>query len=97
MARARKSKKSLIFRIAFLAFTVYVAVSVTVIQIDIANRKQQLADAQAQLDEQNYIKSEITDILNSGEYTEYIMKIAREKLGMAFPDEEVFVDPNRKE
>lgn len=97
MARARKSKKSLIFRIAFLAFTVYVAVSVTVIQIDIANRKQQLADAQAQLDEQNYIKSEITDILNSGENTEYIMKIAREKLGMAFPDEEVFVDPNRKE
>lgn len=97
MARARKSKKSMIFRIAFLAFTVYVAVSVTVIQIDIANRKQQLADAQAQLDEQKLIKSEITDILNSGENTEYIMKIAREKLGMAFPDEEVFVDPNRKE
>ncbi len=97
MARARKSKKSMIFRIAFLAFTVYVAVSVTAIQIDIANRKQQLADAQAQLDEQKLIKSEITDILNSGENTEYIMKIAREKLGMAFPDEEVFVDPNRKE
>lgn len=97
MARARKSKKSMIFRIAFLAFTVYVAVSVTAIQVDIANRKQQLADAQAQLDEQKLIKSEITDILNSGENTEYIMKIAREKLGMAFPDEEVFVDPNRKE
>ncbi len=92
-----KNRKSFIFKIAFLAFTCYVAVSFTLIQIDIANKSKQLEDVRAQLAEQNLIKSEITDILNSGSNTEYIAKIAREKLGMAYPDEEVFVDPNRKE
>lgn len=97
MAKGNKSKKSFIFKVAFLAFTCYIAVSVTLIQIDIANKQKQVADAKAQLDEQNLIKSELIDILNSGSNTEYIAKIAREKLGMAYPDEEVFVDPNRKE
>ena len=72
-------------------------VSFTVMQMDIAKRKEELASVQNELKEQEYINSEITDILNSGENTEYIMRIAREKLGFAFPDEEVFVDPNRKE
>nr|WP_243415309.1 septum formation initiator family protein [Merdimmobilis hominis] len=97
VAKGKKNKKSFIFKVAFLAFTCYVAVSFTLIQIDIANKEKQLADAKTQLAEQKLIKSEIIDVLNSGENTEYIAKIAREKLGMAYPDEEVFVDPNRKE
>ena len=97
MTRKTKSKKHTILRVAFLAFTVYVVVSFTVKQMDIAKRKEELASVQNELKEQEYINSEITDILNSGENTEYIMRIAREKLGFAFPDEEVFVDPNRKE
>lgn len=97
MARRERTQRHTILRVAFLAFAVYVAVSFTVMQVDIAKRKDELASVQSELREQEYIKSEITDILNSGENTEYIMKIAREKLGFAFPDEEIFVDPNRKE
>lgn len=97
MARAKKGKGSLVLKVAFLAFAVYVVASFTIMQIDIAKRREDLSLLQQQLQEQEYIKNEITDILNSGENTEYITKIAREKLGFAFPDEEVFVDPNRKE
>ncbi len=97
MARAKKGKSGLVLKIAFLAFAVYVVISFTVMQIDIAKRRDDLSLLQQQLQEQEYIKNEIADILNSGENTEYITKIAREKLGFAFPDEEVFVDPNRNE
>lgn len=97
MARAKKRKGIPVLKVAFVAFAVYVAVSFTVMQFDIAKRRDELSLLQQELKEQEYIKNEITDILNSGENTEYIMKIAREKLGFAFPDEEVFVDPNRKE
>lgn len=100
MAKAKKPKKKakklVILRLAFAAFFVYVVVSFTVMQIDISKRKDSLQAVQEELEEQQYIKQEITSILNSGENTEYIMKIAREKLGFVFPDEKVFIDSNRK-
>lgn len=93
----KKAKKLLIFRFALFAFVVYVAVSFTVMQIDISKRKENLNAVKEELQEQQYIKKEITNILNSGENTDYIMKIAREKLNYVFPDEKVFIDPNRKQ
>ena len=92
----KKTNRQLIFRLAFIAFFVYTAISFTIMQVDIAKRKEQLADAQAQLNEQTYINREITNILNSGENQEYIMRIAREKLGLVFPNERVIIDFKRK-
>ncbi len=87
----------MIFKLAFIAFFVYVAVSFTVMQVDIAKRRDSLEAVQQELLKENYINQEITNILNSGESSEYIMKIAREKLGLVLPDERVFIDYNRKE
>lgn len=95
-AKRKKTKKLVILRLAFAAFFVYVIVSFTVMQLDISKRRDELQVVQEQLEEQKYIKQEITSVLNSGENTEYIMKIAREKLGFVFPDEKVFIDSNRK-
>ena len=92
MARAKKGRSNLVFMIAFLSFAVYVVISFTVMQIDIAKRRDELSLLQQELKEQEYIKNEITDILNSGENTEYITKIAREKLGFVMPGEKVFYD-----
>ena len=92
----KKSKKIKILTVAFAAFFVYVAVSFVVMQVDISNRKEQLVSAQNELAEQKYINKEITSILNSGENTEYIMRIAREKLGLAFPNERIIIDYKRK-
>lgn len=93
----KKNKKSLIFKVAFLAFFVYVAVSFTVMQVDIAKRRESLDAVMAEYKEQNYINQEIKNILNSGDNADYIMKVAREKLGLVLPDEQVFIDYNRKE
>ena len=87
----------IILRVAFVAFFVYVIVSFTLMQVDIANRKEILAEAENELAEEEYINREITSILNSGENTEYLMRIAREKLGFAFPNERVIIDYKRKQ
>ena len=57
MARRKRTQKHTILRVAFLAFTVYVVVSFTIMQIDIAKRKEELASVQSELKEQEYIKS----------------------------------------
>lgn len=88
----RKTKKVKILKLAVIVFFVYVVVSFAIMQTDISNRRKELASVQDELKQQQYINKEIVSILNSGENTEYIMRIAREKLGFVFPDERVFID-----
>lgn len=93
----RKIKKSKILRMALIAFLLYVAASFVIMQIDISKRRADLAIAQESLQEQKYLNDEMQSILDAGTDTEYIMRMAREKLGFVFPDERVFIDPNRKQ
>lgn len=88
----KKAKKVQILKFAFVAFSIYVIVSFVVIQTDITRRKENLAQAQNELEQEQYLNKDILNILNSGENTEYIIRIAREKLGFVFPDERVFID-----
>lgn len=88
----RKAKKVKILKLALLVFSVYVVVSFVVVQVDISARRETLEAAQNELKQQEYLNKEIMSILNSGENSDYIMKIAREKLGFVFPEERVFVD-----
>ena len=92
----KKTKKSKILRVAFAAFFVYVIVSFAVMQVDIAHRRDLLEEANQELNQQTYLKEEITSLLNSGENADYIMRIAREKLNFAFPNERVIIDYKRK-
>jgi cell division protein FtsB len=87
-----KAKKVKILKLAFIAFSIYVVVSFIVMQADIAKRKENLQTAKNELEQQQYLNEDIMSILNSGENTEYIMRIAREKLGFVFPNERVFID-----
>ncbi|MEG0693174.1 MAG: septum formation initiator family protein [Oscillospiraceae bacterium] len=93
----RKAKKSKIMLVALTAFFIYVVASFAIMQVDISKRKASLEAVQSEINEQQYLNKEIQSILDSGADAEYIMRIAREKLGFVFPDERVFVDPNRKQ
>lgn len=87
-----KAKKVRILKFAFIAFSIYVVVSFVVMQSDIAKRKANLQAAKNELEQQQYINEDIMGIINSGQNSEYIMRIAREKLGFVFPNERVFID-----
>lgn len=93
MAR-RKAKKVKILKLALGAFFIYFAASFVIMQLDIADRKANIKLAQVELSNQQYLNDEIQSILDSGNSSEYIMRIAREKLGFVFPNERVFIDIN---
>lgn len=92
-----KSKKFKVLRIAVVAFVAYTIVSFFVMQIDITNRQKSLDSINEELEQEQYLNKEMQSILDAGTNPEYIKRIAREKLGYVFPDERVFIDPNRKQ
>lgn len=87
-----KTKKNIIIRVGIISFLIYTVVSLITIQIDIQNKKNDIALVNEELKQLEYINQELISTLKSGTNNEYIMRIAREKLGYAFPEEKVFID-----
>lgn len=92
MAYAGKKRKSIIFRILFLAFTVYIIISLTSLQVQLIGLKRELSSKTARYNELNLEIEEALHLLDSGNETELIEKTARERLGYYYPDEEVHID-----
>ena len=47
-------------------------------------------DLELRLQQYDELREELQELLNSGEDYETIVKIAKEQLGLYFPDEEIF-------
>jgi cell division protein DivIC len=92
MAYTGKKRKSIIFRILFLAFTVYIIISLTSLQVQLIGLKRELNSKTAYYNELNLEIEETLHLLDSGNETEFIEKAARERLGYYYPDEEVYID-----
>lgn len=88
--RGKKSRVNHIFNIAVCALVVYLAASFLVLQVDIASYRQKLDSLEAQYEEQLLINEEMHAILDQGADKDYIIRMARDKLGLIFPDEQVF-------
>ncbi len=88
--------KKLIIRVAIIAFVAYIVITSIVLNIDIAKRKEKLAVAQQQIEEQRILNDELEYLLKSSKSSEYLIKMAREKLGYVFPNERVYVDASGK-
>lgn len=80
-----------------IIFFVYTAISCVIMHMDITQRRESLETVKENLEYQEYLNSQFLSALESGSDTEYIINIARDKLGFVFPDERVFIDPNRKQ
>lgn len=92
MASTGKNCKSIIFRILFLAFTVYIIISLTSLQVQLIGLKRELNSKTARYNELNLEIEEALHLLDTGNETELIEKTARERLGYYYPDEEVHID-----
>ena len=75
-----------------MAFTVYIIVSLTNLQIQLVGLKRELSSKTAKYNELNLEIEEALHLLDSGNETELIEKTARERLGYYYPDEEVHID-----
>ncbi len=94
--KGKISIKKLIAIVAIAIFLLYILVSVITIQVDINKQKSELAALYAQLENQQILNSELADMIDAGEVEDYLIRIAREKYGYVFPDEEVYIDISGK-
>ncbi len=83
-------RRSIILRLLLLAFTVYIIISLTDLQIQLIGLKRELGQKTAELNEINLEIDEVLHLLDSGNERELIEKTARERLGYFYPDEEIY-------
>ncbi len=89
MRVVKPRKKSLLLRIALLALSVYVVISLVQLQLQLNEGQQRLDNLNAQLDKQLDTNGVLQDKLNS--YEEYLEQQAR-KQGLAKPGETILVE-----
>ncbi len=92
--KPKRRKRSIILRIALLAFAVYIVVSIVNQQIQIGQKKQELSTVSQQLNAQNLKNEELKTALETGttDSDEFIQRKAREELNYVKPNERVFVN-----
>lgn len=90
--KAKKVYRNRLLTIALIVFTIYIIASFFWIQQSIREKNTKLAALQLQIDQQTVENEEIQDLLEKGIGDEYIVKIAREQLDYAFPDERIYRD-----
>ncbi len=87
----KRVKRGLLLKAILLVFFVYASAQIIELQIQIYEKKQAVAEytvANEELETSNESKQNDID---KGLTDEQVEKIAREKLGLASPDETVFV------
>lgn len=92
MARENKARKSILLRLAVLAFAVYMIISLTSLWSQLATKQNELGALKTDAKERELRISELSRLLENGDETEIIEKAARERLGYVYADEQVYVD-----
>jgi len=95
MEKRKKASKSRLLKIAVSLFMVYVVYSIVMQQLEIRERKMTLESVQQQCQEQSEMNKEVERLLAMSADKAYIERIAREKLGYAYPDEKVYIDSSK--
>lgn len=70
----------------------YFAITLIQLQIEISEKKETLAQVQAQYNEKVAENEELEKVIEGGNEDEYIERIARDSLGYVKPGEKVYYD-----
>ena len=68
----------------------YLVITFLTLQVDLATYRNKLASLEAECGQQVLANEEMRALLDQGTDEEYIIRMARDKLGLIFPDEQVF-------
>ena len=90
--KTKKSRFNRIVNVAIIAMIGYVVVSLFILQADISSRRRQVSALEEQCQEQSIANQELDSMIEQGSDFDYIVKIARSKLGLVFPEEHIFYD-----
>lgn len=92
MAATKKRKRRIVVIVAVIAITIYVGISMVFITNSYREKSREIQQVQQQIDEQTVLNQEYQEMIDQGVDDEYIQKLAREKLGLVYPDERVYID-----
>lgn len=92
MAATKKRKRRIVVIVAVIAITIYVGISMVFITNSYREKNQEIQQVQQQIDERTVLNQEYQEMIDQGVDDEYIQKLAREKLGLVYPDERVYID-----
>lgn len=92
MAKRRKRRANWLMRLIMLCTVICVAVSLISMQVEVTSKRRDLAALEREIYRQEMENAEIKRILDGGTDREYIERVARDKLGYAYPDERIFID-----
>ena len=90
----KKTKRKMSFLLALGAFALAGSFAITLIQlqIQISDKKDVLAQVQAQYNEKVAENNELERLIEDGSEDEFMERIARERLGYVKPGEKVYYD-----
>lgn len=95
MAQAAKNPKGrvhFLLKSFVLLFIFYFMIQFVIMGSQIREKKQELGALEQQVAQQQLTNDELQNMLDSGLTDEYIERIARDKLGLAYQGERVFID-----
>lgn len=90
--KGTKKRRSIFLRLILIGFLCYGLISFFILQMDLAQKDQELQEINKKIQTQQQTNEELKTMLGEEHYSEYIARIAREKLGYVYPDERIFVD-----
>jgi len=96
MSVRRKRKVGLATKIFVAAFSIYAAVTLVSLQMQIADKRAEHEALTASLEIQQVRNAELEDVIGNAPDEDYIAKLARENLDYVLPGEMVFVDISSK-
>ena len=79
-------------RLVIAAVCVYLLVALICVQMDIVSKRQQLDNITAQVQAQQAANQELQRTVDAGDEAAYMERVARDKLGYAYPGEKVYID-----
>ena len=89
-------KRSLILRLGIFVFAVFMVKTMGKLQIELVQKKDQLNAAKNQLEATELKIAELQNLLENGEESDFIERVARERLGYVYSDEVVYTDISGK-
>ncbi len=92
MKTNQKKKGSIILRVAAVAVSVYMIISLCTLWQNLVNEQNSLAELEKVKAEKISQIDYLTTLLEGGNDSEIIEKAARERLGYVYADEQVYID-----
>lgn len=90
--KRKKQKHSFILSLALLLAVGYFVISFVSTRLEIREKEKEAAAVQAQYEEQCAENARLQSVVDGGDESAYMERVAREKLGYVMPDEKVYYD-----